>query len=56
MEIAQDGTGFYLRIVKGSVSLVHEEHNAITKLKEGLHYFGHQYEFDEQQEYRQITD
>lgn len=58
IEIAQDGVGYYLRITKGSANLVHEEHDTITKTKfdEGLHYFGRQYEFDEQQEYRQIAD
>ena len=56
MEIAQDGAGFYLRVIKGSADLVHEEHGVITKFEEGLHYFGRQYEFSEQDEYKQISD
>ena len=55
MEIAQDGTGFYLRIIKGSANLVHEEHDTHT-LETGIHYIGRQWEFSEQEEYRQVVD
>ena len=56
MEIANDGTGFYLKIIKGSANLVHEEHDAITKFEKGLHYIGRQWEFSEQEEYKIVSD
>ena len=55
IEIAQDGVGFYLKVIKGSADLVHEEHETQT-FGIGTHYIGKQWEFNEQEEYKRVMD
>ena len=47
--------GWYMDIKKGSAVITHPEHKEI-KFDKGIHFFGKQYEYDEQTEYRKVAD
>lgn len=53
-EIAQDANGFYIRVISGSATLKHEEHD-LQVIPIGVHYLGRQWEYDEISE-RKVQD
>ena len=56
LEVAFDGTGYYLRSINGDALLTHQEHG-IQVLPQGkIYYFGRQSEYDPIEYRRKVQD
>lgn len=55
VEIAEDENGAYIKVLKGSAKLTHQEH-AVRTLDMGNWYVGKKWEYDPVSKFRRVSD